>query len=348
MGRFLDLVAAIYHEIPVIAPLIASLIRLIGLGYKAYMMLLRLILFSVAMTPAIVKLVPWWWSSPSIIRGIQYGPNPRNFLDVYLPEEADELSQRPVVVFVTGGAWVIGYKAWAAPLGAYLAKNGIIMVSIDYRNFPQGTLRDMVEDVRKGIQWTIENISIYGGDPDNVSLVGQSAGGHITCMLLLSELGASICDSIRRYIAVGCPYDIVSLAPRLHRRGLYTRVLRSMLDEDLFASSPIRTLGLLSRSAVDRLPPIHIFHGSEDQTVPFHQSVDFAKKLKEVGHKKVELEVWSRVTHTDPILEGPIGGNHYLGASIASLCVEDSEFKHEGAPMIGRHLLKFAKYVMPF
>jgi prenylcysteine alpha-carboxyl methylesterase len=356
VGRFIDFLSAVYHEIPVIAPLVASLVKLIGVGYKAYVMLLRLILFSVALSPAFAKLVPWWWTSPSIIRGVQYGPNPRNFLDLYIPDEdVNDFSQKPVVIYVCGGAWIIGYKAWAVPLGAYRAKNGIILVSLDYRNFPQGTLSDMMEDVRKGIQWTIENIVKFGGDPDNITLCGQSAGAHITTMLLLSDyiskssdLSPPIGNSIRRYIGVSGAYDVVSLAPRLNRRGLYTEMFHSILDNDLFGSSPIHALSFLSNSAIDQLPPISIFHGAGDQTVPFHQAIAFAKRLKEVGLTDVEVEIWPDASHSDPILEGPIGGKHYLGACIASLCVEDGEFEKHGEPLVGDRLLRFARYVMPF
>ncbi len=355
MGKFVDFIIAVYHEIPVIAPLVARLVKFIGIGYKAYVMLLRLILFAITLSPAFIKLVPWWWTSPSIIRGIKYGPNPRNFLDLYLPDELDcpDTSLRPVVIYVSGGAWIIGYKAWAAPLGDYLAKNGIVMVSLDYRNFPQGTLNDMMQDTRNGIQWTIDNIINFGGDPNNITLVGQSAGGHITSMLLLSELStkpndAPIGDFIRRYIGVSAPYDIVSLAPRFNRRGLYTQMFNSIMDNDLFGSSPIQALSFLSRSAIQRLPPICIFHGSADETVPFHQSLAYAKRLKEIGHKQVDVEIWPDVSHSHPIVEGPLGGEHYLGACIASLCVDDGEFKTHGEPLVTNRLLRFAQYVMPF
>lgn len=42
-----------------------------------------------------------------------------------------------MVVFVTGGAWTIGYKAWGAILGRRLSQQGVIVACIDYRNFPQ-------------------------------------------------------------------------------------------------------------------------------------------------------------------------------------------------------------------
>jgi len=67
------------------------------------------------------------------------------------------------VAFVTGGAWIIGYKGWGALLGRRLAERGIIVACIDYRNFPQGTIGDMVEDASQGISFVCNNIASYGG-----------------------------------------------------------------------------------------------------------------------------------------------------------------------------------------
>jgi prenylcysteine alpha-carboxyl methylesterase len=63
---------------------------------------------------------------------------PRNLLDLYIPYRRWlRLGPAPVVVFVTGGAWTIGYKAWGALFARRLSQLGIIVASLDYRNFPQ-------------------------------------------------------------------------------------------------------------------------------------------------------------------------------------------------------------------
>ena len=83
---------------------------------------------------------------------------------------------RPVIVFITGGMWIIGYKAWGALLAQSLMKQGFIVASLDYRNFPQGTVGDMVQDVGVGIGWVIKRAAALGGDPRRVVVIGQSAG----------------------------------------------------------------------------------------------------------------------------------------------------------------------------
>jgi prenylcysteine alpha-carboxyl methylesterase len=90
-------------------------------------------------------------------------------LDLYLPPESDK--PKPVVIFVTGGAWIIGYKAWGSLLGQQLLERNIIVVCIDYRNFPQGCVSDMISDITTGIGYVVQNIARYGGDTDRSGCV---------------------------------------------------------------------------------------------------------------------------------------------------------------------------------
>jgi prenylcysteine alpha-carboxyl methylesterase len=97
--------------------------------------------------------------SPLILRNLEYGKGARNrnLLDVYLPSKfynphSNKQQQHmkhsvdlvPVVIFVSGGAWTIGYKLWSALTARGLSKLGILTVVPDYRNFPQGDIEDMV------------------------------------------------------------------------------------------------------------------------------------------------------------------------------------------------------------
>jgi prenylcysteine alpha-carboxyl methylesterase len=69
----------------------------------------------------------------------------------------------PVVVFLSGGAWIIGYKAWGALMGRVLSSYGILVVTPDYRNFPQGLLPDMIQDANVALEWVFDNIHLFGG-----------------------------------------------------------------------------------------------------------------------------------------------------------------------------------------
>ncbi len=112
------------------------------------------------------------------------------FLNVWSP--AADGKKRPVMFWIHGGGFVIG--AGSAPLyyGANLSKNGdVVVVTINYRLGPLGFLyfknevygKDTVGnnlgmlDQIAALKWVKENIAAFGGDPDNVTIFGESAGG---------------------------------------------------------------------------------------------------------------------------------------------------------------------------
>ena len=88
-------------------------------------------------------------------------------------------NKKPVVIFVTGGAWIIGFRMWGTLLARALVPFGILVIIPDYRNFPRVNIDGMVQDVDMSIEWAFDNVQKYGGDSKKIVLVGQSAGAHI-------------------------------------------------------------------------------------------------------------------------------------------------------------------------
>ena len=78
--------------------------------------------------PGFLKIAYFYVFSPKVQRSVVFGLFPRNRLDIIYPPYyiKSPKSGRPIVIFVTGGAWIIGYKAWGALLGKRLAEEGII------------------------------------------------------------------------------------------------------------------------------------------------------------------------------------------------------------------------------
>ena len=160
-------------------------------SYSWLYMLTRLLIFTATLTNGWIKMVRLYLFDARILKNIEYSPDglrKRHLLDLYLPQQsACNLPGgrgRPVCLFLCGGAWIIGYKMWSCLLTRGLSVFGIICVVPDYRNFPQGDIEDMMEDLETALRWTRANISSYGGDPDNIVLAGQSAGAHIACCSL--------------------------------------------------------------------------------------------------------------------------------------------------------------------
>jgi acetyl esterase/lipase len=111
----------------------------------------------------------------------------RQVLDVFGPKRVEG---RPVVLFVHGGAWMIGDKCLFGlyrNFGRFLAKNGTVAVMINYRLSPAVKHPEHVKDLARAFAWTRRHIKEYGGDPDCIFLCGHSAGGHLVSLLATNE-----------------------------------------------------------------------------------------------------------------------------------------------------------------
>jgi len=111
----------------------------------------------------------------TITTDIAYAPGERHGLDIYAPANAGEIA-RPVIVYLYGGAWVGGAKEDKIWFAANLARRGYVAVVPDYRLYPPATWPDFLYDNAAALRWVMDNIQDYGGDPDNLVLMGYSAG----------------------------------------------------------------------------------------------------------------------------------------------------------------------------
>lgn len=107
-------------------------------------------------------------------------PNRKQMLDVYTPKGQSDF---PVLFFIHGGGWASGDRKLYIAVGNVFARNGIGTVVISYRLSPEVQHPGHIQDVAKAFAWTQKNIAEYGGDPEQIFVAGQSAGGHLTALL---------------------------------------------------------------------------------------------------------------------------------------------------------------------
>jgi len=102
-------------------------------------------------------------------------------LDIYIPENTPQ--NAPVHVYVHGGGWTKGDKSMLTPeqISAY-TKQGIILVSVNYRLGPEHQYPANVQDIVAASHWLKNTIAHYSGDPSNMVLSGHSAGGHLVAL----------------------------------------------------------------------------------------------------------------------------------------------------------------------
>ncbi|KAF3974757.1 hypothetical protein CMV_001936 [Castanea mollissima] len=342
-----------------------KLLRYLGVGYKWITRFLALSCYSFLLFPGFFQVGYYYFFSSQVRRSIVYGDQPRNRLDLYLPKNND--GPKPVIAFVTGGAWIIGYKAWGCLLGQQLSERDILVACIDYRNFPQGTMSDMVKDASQGISFVCNNIAEYGGDPDRIYLMGQSAGAHIAaCTLVeqaINEAGEGESTSwsvsqIKAYFGLSGGYNLFKLVDYFHSRGLYRSIFLSIMEgeKSLERFSPeVVVQNPNIRNAVSLLPPIILFHGTADYSIPSDASKSFTETLQRVG-VKAESILFEGKTHTDLFLQDPMrGGRDEMFEDLVGIIHAgdaDAIAKDAVAPprrrLVPEFMLQLARRVSPF
>lgn len=157
-------------------------------------------------------IVPKDRSADLVGRGLAYGPDGRQRLDVYRPEMAGKAA---VVVFIYGGSWNSGRRQDYGFVARALASRGFVTVVPDYRLLPEHPYPDFVQDSARATAWAYRNAATYGGDPERLFLVGHSAGAYNVMMVTLAPeflrregLSPAIIDAA---IGISGPYDFLPL-----------------------------------------------------------------------------------------------------------------------------------------
>ncbi len=120
------------------------------------------------------------------------------YLNLWAPASGKKL---PVIVWIYGGGFTVGSASMANYSGEGLAEKGVVRVNLAYRVGPMGFLAHPeltkegnghsgnygLGDQVAGLEWVRRNIAAFGGDPDNVTIVGQSAGSMSVSLLQIDQ-----------------------------------------------------------------------------------------------------------------------------------------------------------------
>ena len=214
-------------------------------------------------------------------------------LDLHVPKNVDPSTPCPVMVMIHGGGWRGGDKASPAIVGSkmrHFVGEGYIYASINYRLSPQTPDGEGVQhpvhaqDCARAIAWIHDHIAQYGGDPNQLHLMGHSAGGHLAAILgtnerFLKAEGKDLSILKTNVLLDPAAIDIPGYLKSVNGRGM------TALYQNAFGKEKANHRDASPQDHVEagkNIPPTLLFYASErmalDQFGPA-----FAKSLTEAG-----------------------------------------------------------------
>ncbi len=226
------------------------------------------------------------------LTGIHYEDLPQEescqYLSIAVPEDATSDSRLPVMVWYYGGSYRNGGCDNEFYDRTVLAnENGVIVVGINYRlsllgfvknregSFANNGLLDAVE----GLRWVNANIAAFGGDPANITIFGESAGGDLVRCIMLSEGTDGL---YRRAIIQSDPMGTLTNREEMERK---------ILDElnELSLDAPVErileTQRSITRHVTERGLAKHMIFAPHSGIYPLPTQDNEEKRWREVAPK---------------------------------------------------------------
>lgn len=233
-----------------------------------------------------------------LLRDIPYAgtDNPRQCLDLLLPEVPKGDGPLPVVAWIHGGGWQGGDKRGGVWQLAYLVASGNYAgVSIGYRLSGEAIWPAQIHDCKAAVRWIRANAKKYNFDPQRIAVWGSSAGGHLVAMLGTSGTVESLEGELGQHGGVSsqvqCVVDYYGPSELLTMDDYPSRIKHNSPEspESRLVGGPLQETKQVARAASPITyvsaddPPFLIAHGTEDMAVPFNQSERFAEALRKAG-----------------------------------------------------------------
>jgi acetyl esterase/lipase len=210
-------------------------------------------------------------------------------LDLFLPKSG--AGPFPAVVYIHGGGWSGGNKSAFQRQAAYMASKGFVGACIQYRLSGEATYPAAVHDSKAAVRWLRANAAKYRIDPDRIGAAGGSAGGHLVAFLgatgdvkPFEGGGGNPGFSTKvRAVAAFNPVTDMTFAGAIEKAGGAENAVSRFLGVS-YAEHPEIYAQASPITHVSRNSAAFLFlHGTADTTVPYSQSAEMMKKLKEAG-----------------------------------------------------------------
>jgi acetyl esterase/lipase len=261
----------------------------------------------------VTQAIPLKGRSVKATRNIDYWGDgrKRHRLDIYRSSVATTAGA-PVMVYIHGGAWMIGEKReQGKPMMYELVARGWVCVAINYRLSPKGTWPDHIVDAKRAVAWVKEHIAEHGGDPSFVAVSGGSAGGHLCALLALSAGDAAFQPGFEQSdtkVDACVPfYGVMDLTGTDEETAKYGSGLTKLLEKRVMKTSSaehpevFREASPTYRVRADA-PPFFVLQGRNDTLVPVEEARTFVRRLRAVSEAPVAYAELPLAQHAFDVL----------------------------------------------
>lgn len=217
-------------------------------------------------------------------------------LDLYIPHVSEEIDpdvRRPAVVICPGGAYYFRSEREAEPIALRFLTEGFNAFVVQYRVEPN-RFPVPQQDAAAAVAWVRAHAQEYHTDPDQIAILGFSAGGHLAGSLstlwhradLWKPMNLAPRD-VQPNAAVLC-YPVISAGEYAHR-GSFENLTGSA---DLSVHADYSVDGWVTENC----PPVFLWHTFEDAAVPVMNSLLMAQALAKAG-VKTEMHIYPNGAH---------------------------------------------------
>ncbi|MEZ6053295.1 MAG: alpha/beta hydrolase [Planctomycetaceae bacterium] len=244
---------------------------------------------------------------PIVEENVTYGVADGTELKLDLARPAGD-GPFPAIVFIHGGGWYLGDRHGYRDEIEAAARRGYVGITITYRlmQFDESQKETttattifpaQVHDAKAAVRWVRAHADEYRIDPDRIGVTGQSAGGHLSLMVGLTDADANLegdCGNpeyssrVQAVVNVFGPTDMARSFETSSVSWIFRLVMGGKPDEvpDTYkAASPLTYVS-------EDDPPVLTLHGDQDRLVPIAQAttLDNAMKVAHADHTLIVFE----------------------------------------------------------
>ncbi|MDZ4761127.1 MAG: alpha/beta hydrolase [Alphaproteobacteria bacterium] len=208
----------------------------------------------------------------------------------------------PVLIDVHGGAWASGDRTGGKLYDTELAKSGLLVIAIDFRQAPAFRHPAASADVAAAVRWVRLNSGKLNADPDRIGLIGSSSGGHLALLEALrpsaavhsgtpiaSPSGAFAphddIDASVDYVVAMWPVSDPAYRYRYAKRAGLVRLVSA--SESYFADEAAMWDASIPRivtaGEAKALPPILVVQPGDDSNIPQEMTFDLLRAWQARG-----------------------------------------------------------------